>query len=946
MSGRVRTVLSVGVFVAAAVSALQLFSQTPGEPFCEGWLFTRGELSRKAAQPDFDDRDWQPVRIPHDWAIAGPFEKSAHGSTGKLPWKGVGWYRKDFFLGDGKEDQRVYLDFDGVMAVARVYVNGTLAGEWDYGYTSFRVDATPHVKFGEANTVAVQVDTREWGSRWYPGAGIYRKVALVVRNPVHLAHWGVTITTPRVTPGSAAVTITSAIENHLQEDAAVAVEVTLLDPHGAEVASGEAAAVISPRGSETANVRLEVTRPALWDLESPSLYQARVAVREGGEVVDESATEFGIRTFAFTADDGFHLNGRRVQLKGVNLHHDQGPLGAAFYPRAAERQLEIMRDIGVNTIRTSHNPPAPELLELCDRMGFLVWDECFDKWDHTAGRHDGKPPLPQFAKRQLRSMVLRDRNHPSVVVWSIGNEVNPGEMDGVTPERVAMLGEIVRRLDPTRPVGMGCHIPEVAEGPAFASLDLTGWNYAQRYATMRERFPDKPIVYSESASTVSTRGFYDPQLPRRKTDYSSTFQVSSYDLNAAPWSDIPDREFELMEADSFVAGEIVWTGFDYLGEPTPFDQTARSSYFGIVDLCGIPKDRYYLYRSHWRSDEPTLHILPHWSWPGREGTNIPVFVYTNGDEAELFLNGRSLGRRHKGAPPARPPNLALGRRVTASSNMDGHPANAAADGDGETWWRAAAPGRSWLQVDLGDMHDIRFLAVNLPREEKLYAYEISVSDDQELWQLIAEKAQSFVPQWGGPHRFFHDLAAAGRYLRIEFSGARDDAPIGLRELGVFTEPVESEYYDSTYRYRLRWNTVPYEPGELKVVAYRRGRSIGETVQRTAGSPHALRLSADRTRLEASGDDLCYVLVEVVDKNGTLCPDADNLVRFTIDGPAEIAAVGNGNPMSFEPFQAGQRRAFHGKAMVILRSQWAESGGVRLTAESEGLTGAHINMKSE
>jgi beta-galactosidase len=352
----------------------------------------------------------------------------------------------------------------------------------------------------------------------------------------------------------------------------------------------------------------------------------KTTVRVEKRIVDTETNPLGIRTFQFTANDGFHLNGRRVQLYGVCLHHDQGPLGAAFYPRAMERQLEIMRDMGVNAVRTSHNPPAPELLDLCDRMGFVVWDEAFDKWDTTADRVRGQPPLLEYCARQISSLALRDRNHPSVVVWSIGNEIGGGGRDGVTPERVKVLSDIFRKVDPTRPVGMACHIPGMAEQPNFDALDLTGWNYARRYAIYRQRYPDKPILYTESASALSTRGFYELPFPTRKTEYSRQFQVDSYDLNAAEWSDIADAEFKLMKDDAFVAGEFVWTGFDYLGEPTPFSREAKNSYFGIVDLCGIPKDRFYLYRSYWRPDTTTIHILPHWNWPDRVGQNVPVFV--------------------------------------------------------------------------------------------------------------------------------------------------------------------------------------------------------------------------------------------------------------------------------------------------------------------------------
>jgi beta-galactosidase len=954
--------------------------------FNGGWRFAKGEQVG-AEKPGFDDSAWQAVRLPHDWAISGPFNPAENGYAGKLPWRGEGWYRKTFTLeqaGGGRPQavgvppasglrppasgQRVYFDFDGVMAFPKVYVNGQLAGQWDYGYMSFRVDATPYVKFGATNTIAVHVDTRNHGTRWYPGAGIYRKVTMTICSPVHVAHWGLFVTTPEVSDASATVRVRSTLENHLDAEAQVLVTALLLDPDGKVVGKGGKSEVVPGRGSREVEQHIAVTKPQRWDVDSPKLYTVRVTVRMDNRTVDTDAASFGIRTFQFTADDGFHLNGRRVQLYGVCLHHDQGPLGGAFYPRAMERQLEIMRDMGANAIRTSHNPPAPELLELCDRMGFVVWDEAFDKWDGTADRVRGEPPLPEYGERQLRNFVLRDRNHPSVVVWSIGNELGGGGRDGVTPERVKFMSDFVRKYDPTRPVGMGCHIPGLAEQPNFDALDLTGWNYSRRYTTYRQRYPDKPILYSESASALSTRGFYDFPLPNRKNEYSTVawasrpwsqdhghelapaqagdaratqFQVSSYDLNAADWSDIPDAEFKLMQDDRFVAGEFVWTGFDYLGEPTPFSQEAKSSYFGIVDLCGIPKDRFYLYRSYWRPETTTVHILPHWNWPDRVGQNVPVFVYTNGDSAELFLNGKSLGRRQKGVVPERPENFAQGRPATVGwglPHQGGETPPKESVGQAPPYTAAQSTGQ-WWQMDLGEVRPIRYLAVTFEREEKNYGYQVRVSADASTWQTVVTKPTSRNPRWGGPIQIFHEVDAQARYIRIEFTELLNGVRPGLKEFAAHPQKAESAYYDVTYTYRLRWNDVVYEPGELKAVAYKDGRQIGEAVMRTAGKPTALRLTADRKDLVASGEDLCYILVEALDEKGTLCPLADDLIRFRIDGPAEIAAVGNGNPLSLEPFQADHRKLFYGKAMLILRTQEGQGGTVRVSATGEGFTPA-------
>jgi beta-galactosidase len=797
----------------ASKSITQIGENTAGRQvvnFNRDWKFAKG--GQKGAQAiDFNDSSWKAVRLPHDWAIAGPFNPKEDGYAGKLPWWGQGWYRKSFKLDKADAGKRIYFDFDGVMAFPKVYVNGQLAGEWDYGYMSFRVDATPYVEFGTDNIIAVYADTRNHGTRWYPGAGIYRKVTMTITEPVHIAHWGTYITTPEVADASAKINVRTTVENSSKNKSKVNIEVTLLDPDGKTAAVLESLGITIKAGdSKEFSQTFMIAKPQRWDITSPKLYTAKTIVRQGGKVVDTDTTTFGIREFKFTADDGFHLNGRRVQLYGVNLHHDQGALGGAFNTRAMERQLEIMREMGVNAIRTSHNPPAPELLELCDRMGFVVWDECFDKWDKTADRFEpNNTPLEQYGEKQIRNFVMRDRNHPCIVVWSIGNEIDPqpSAKEGVSAQRVKFMSDFFRKYDLTRPVSMACHVPSVVAKKMLDALDAGGWNYQRRYAQYRTRYPDKPIIYSESASTVSTRGFYELPLPGSKTQFSKTFQVSSYDRNSPDWADIPDREFNLMEKDTFMAGEFVWTGFDYLGEPTPYGKQARSSYFGIVDLAGIPKDRFYLYRSHWRPDVLTVHILPHWNWPERIGQNVPVYVYTNGDTVELFLNGQSLGKQTKA--------------------------------------KEAGPG----------------------------------------------------------------------------------------------------YYGSIDKYRLCFNDVNYEPGELKAIAYKDGKEIGQEVMRTAGEPAKIRLTPDRKDLKATGEDLCYILVEAFDAKDTLCPLADNLIKFKVDGPAEIAGVDNGNPLSYEPFQADYRKLFFGKAMLILRTKEGQGDNIRITAESDGLTLAEVVVQS-
>jgi beta-galactosidase len=927
----------VGACAASAVEG-------PTSTRLNHWRFTNGDPA-EAATPRFDDSTWQKVRVPHDWAIAGPFNaRHRDGSTGKLPWKGTGWYRTEFTL-DRREGSRVYLDFDGVMAFPQVYVNGQLVGDWDYGYTSFRVDATDQVNLNGKNVVAVRVDTTKHGSRWYPGAGIYRKVLLEVREPVHLAHWGIFVTTPEVTDGSATVNVKALVDNHAADPVAGRIIYTLIDPTGKDLTTSNLKGDFTP-GESQHQKTFQLLKPQHWDVAHPHLYSLKTELEVDGRIVDSQTTPFGIRTFEFTADDGFHLNGRRVQLYGVNLHHDHGPLGAVFNTRAMERQLEIMKEMGVNALRTSHNAPAPEVLELCDRMGIIVWDECFDKWNTTADRFRGEPSHQEHGERHLKSMVLRDRNHPSVVLWSIGNEI-PDDREGVNADRVKMLGDIVRKYDSTRPVTLGSCFPDHVAKGHYKSLDVVGWNYLRRYGAHRDLMPEIPIVYSESASALSTRGFYNPELATNKTDYAPGFFVCSYDLNSAAWSDIPDAEFRLMKNDPFVAGEFVWTGFDYIGEPTPYTQDARSSYFGIVDLAGIPKDRYWLYRSYWRPDETTVHILPHWNWPEHVGQNVPVFVYTNGDSAELFLNGKSLGRRTKGAAPSRPENLAANKPVSTSSTQPGNDPASINDGDLTSRWCAESDAPvQWFEIDLEKTQPVKCLVLEFEKEAKNYGYVIKTSLDGENWEVAATHNASGEPQWGGPSTAIHHVDNEARYVRIEFEELRNRAWASIWELAVYTQPAESSYYDPTYDYRLRWNDVTYEPGELKVVAYKGAQEIGTATIKTAGEPAQLRLTPDRTKLTASGDDLCYVTVEALDKGGNLCPLAENRVNFQIAGPAEIAGVCNGDPISLDSFQADHGKLFFGKTMLVVRTQEGRAGEIKITAIADGLEDASIAVGAQ
>ena len=636
----------------------------------EGWRFAR-DLSGKAdwSAEAFDDSLWRVVRVPHDWAIEGPFMTNEYsGSTGRLPWKGVGWYRLRFDVSESEAKGCVFFDFGGVMASPEVYVNGRRAGGWDYGYASFRVDATPFVRPGR-NVLAVRASTLALAARWYPGAGIYRRVVKRTRSRARFAYNGIFVTTPKVSRQRALVRVAWETEN---APVGAKVKVRVLRNGRAVGEKSEPAAL----GAAT----LEIENPDLWDVDDPALHDAEVALVDADDRdLSRETVRFGIRSIAFPVSDdskdraanGFHLNGRRVQLRGANLHSDLGLLGMAFDKSAARRQLSIMKDMGANALRTSHNPPASELLDLCDEMGILVWDEAFDKWDAYGGRRDDQP-LEEYVASNLVAFVRRDRNHPSVIVWSIGNEIwewNPANPirdadnaltdhgpSGQTRERNGFFRDQVRLFDATRPVGNG-NRPSMNKDcifdlGIFDPLDVVGWNYNHSYAAFKKRYPKKVVVYSESASAISSYGVYlDNALGGRKAATrlrgDGPAQVDSRDLQSI--GDIVDEAMGFMDDDPYCCGDFVWTGFDYLGEPAPFSKEARSSYFGIVDLTGVPKDRFYLYRSNWNRKSSTLHISPDtWTFPGKEGQNVPVMVYTDAPEAELFLNGRSLGCRRKG----------------------------------------------------------------------------------------------------------------------------------------------------------------------------------------------------------------------------------------------------------------------------------------------------------
>ena len=791
------------------------------------------------AQPDFNDSQWRLLNLPHDWGVEGPFKQEYPGETGKLPWWGVAWYRKHLELPATDAGRKIFLDVDGAMSYASVWVNGKLAGGWPYGYASWRVELTPFLKFGGDNVIAIRLDNPTQSSRWYPGGGIYRNVWLVKTAPVRIAHWGTYVTTPAVNHKFATVKIKVDVDNAGSAATAVTVkneifEIKANGSRGKSVAVTDAEDLkISANQSAASESRTLIKSPKLWSLEKPQRYVAVTTVAQNGKVIDVYETPFGIRTIDFMVGQGFFLNGQHVKLNGVCDHHDLGALGSAINLRALERQLEILKEFGVNAIRTSHNPPAPELLDLCDRLGFVVMDEAFDCWAAGKNKNDYHVLYADWHEQDLRALVRRDRNHPCVILWSSGNEV-PDQDRKEGPALAAEHLAIIHTEDSTRPVTAAVSSYKAGFSGFQNHFDVFGWNYKPgSYAQFRSTNSTIPLFGSETSSTVSSRGEYFFPVPtgnsfRSKNNKSAQadFQVSSYDYFVPGWATLPDSEWQGEEKNPFVAGEFVWTGFDYLGEPTPYnadtsnllnysnpaDQAkakeeldrlgkilvpSRSSYFGIVDLAGFKKDRFYLYQAHWRPDFPMAHILPHWNWPDRVGQVTPVFVYTSGDSAELFLNGKSLGLKQK----------------------------------------------------------------------------------------------------------------------------------------------------EQFAYRLRWDDVVYEPGELKVVAYKNGKTWATDTVKTTGAPAKLTLAADRSKIAADGQDLSFITVTVADKDGLLVPRSKNHLRFAIEGPGEIVATDNGDATSFESFQAPERNAYNGLALIIVRTKSGQSGEIKLSATADGLAGATVEIES-
>jgi beta-galactosidase len=714
-----------------------------------------------------------------------------------------------FTLQAADTNKLIFVDFDGVYRNSEVWINGHYLGIRPYGYSSFEYELTPFLNYGnKINLIAVKVDnSKQPNSRWYSGSGIYRNVWLVTTNKIHLDHWGTFITTHEVSEKSANISISLQVKNGLNQEQTVTVKTEVFDSAGEKIAETTTSDLQLKNPTTEINQSLKIDNPKLWSIENPNLYKAVSTIQYDDQVIDNYSTTFGIRTFKFDAAKGFFLNGKHMKIYGVCDHHDLGCLGAAINKRALERQLELLKNMGCNGIRTSHNPPAPELLDLCDKMGFIVMDEAFDMWKKGKTEYDYSLDWDQWHKRDLEDMVLRDRNHPSVFIWSIGNEiVEQWDHKDTSGSVIAKeLTRIIKNLDTTRPVTSNCNDVD-PQNPIIKSgaLDLIGFSYhGEFYSTFPENFPGQKLIGSETTSALETRGHYDmpsDSIRRWPVRWDKPFTLgnpdntcSAYDNCSAPWGATHEEALKQVNGYDFVSGMFIWTGFDYLGEPTPYGWPSRSSYFGIIDLAGFPKDAYYLYQSEW-TDKPVLHIFPHWNW--KKDQLIDVWAYTNCDKVELFLNGKSLG-------------------VKTKSKTDLH---------------------------------------------------------------------------------------------------------------------------------LMWS-VKFDPGILKAVGYKDGKEILVKEIKTAGVPSKIELEADRNNINADGNDLSFITVKILDKDGNIVPDADNLVNFKVSGQGKIVGVGNGSETSHESFKADYRKAFNGLCLVVIQSE-KKAGEVSLTASSQGLYGSNIIINTK
>ena len=774
----------------------------------------RNTINLKTWQFSRDSVNYKPVSIPHDWAINGPFDKKwdlqfvaieqngetekteKSGRSGALPWIGRGFYKTTVDL--KKLPKTAVLEFDGAMADPHVYINGKLAGHWAYGYNAFRVDVAPYLKKGK-NEISVSLNNREESSRWYPGGGLYRPVQFVTNaDAATINPWGCYFRTESIGNGKAEVRICTNINN---VDKTLSIENQLVDATDKVVAQFKYGD-FDAQGNVVKT--LTVDDAHLWSPETPYLYKLVTRLYRNKKLIDQTQQKVGIRTVRVAQYDGFQLNGVSRKIKGVCLHHDLGPLGAAVNKAALIRQIRTMKDMGCDAIRTAHNMPSTWQMEVCDSMGMMVMAESFDMWIYPKCKNGYALNFKDWADKDIENLVLNHRNHPSIVMWSIGNEI-PEQWSEEGRNISKHLQDLCHKFDPTRPVTQGMDRAEDALKSGFAQvMDVPGFNYrVHKYDNNIKQLPKGFLLGSETASTVSSRGVY--KFPVEASD-SKTYtdgQCSSYDVEYCPWSNLPDDDWRMQDDRDYTIGEFVWTGYDYLGEPSPYDEywPSRSSYFGICDLAGLPKDRYYLYRSHWRKDDATLHVLPHWTFPGREGETTPVYCYTSWPSAELFVNGKSQGRILKN------PNTRLDR------------------------------------------------------------------------------------------------------------------------------------------YRLRWNNVKYEPGEIKVVAYDYdGTAKGEKIIRTAGAPARIVLKADRNSISSKGEDLSFVTVSVVDKNGTPCPTATNNMKFNVSGAGKFRAACNGDATSLVAFNSTEMPLFSGELVVVVEG--LRHGTAMLSVSADGLPMAKLPIEVE
>jgi len=768
--------------------------------FNKDWKFFPGD-EPGAKSLAFIDTKWRTLSLPHDWSIEGKFDEKnpAKPEGGGLP-TGIGWYRKEFTAPADFQNRLISIEFDGVYKNSEVWINGKYLGKRPYGYSSFSYEISGFLKTGK-NTIAVKVDNSlQPDSRWYSGSGIYRNVWLTSTAKIAVAHWGTFVTANNL----GKVEIQTQIQNKTLKSQTVLVINSVYSTAGKLLVKSEAKTVKTDTVGAISKAELQIENPILWSVESPYQYKLVTQVLQNGKVIDSYETKFGVRSFNFDAEKGFSLNGKAMKILGVCLHHDLGALGAAINVRAMERQLEIMKAMGVNAIRTSHNPPAPEFLDLCDKMGFLVMDEAFDMWAKKKTKNDYHLNYPEWHKRDLEDMIKRDRNHPSIILWSIGNEIRE-QFDTTGIAITKELVGIVKNLDKTRPVISALTETDAKKNFIYQAnaLDIYGLNYNHKlYKDFPKNYPGVKFLATETTSALETRGFYDtadtirrwPKDGKTKfTEGNKEWSASSYDNVSAYWGSTHEETWKEAKKYDHVSGLFVWTGFDYLGEPLPYPWPARSSYFGIVDLAGFPKDSYYMYQSEW-TNKPVLHILPHWNW--EPGKSVEVWAYyNNADEVELYLNEKSLGKKSK-------------------------------------------------QND--DLHVL-------------------------------------------------------------------------------------------------WN-VNFEPGTLKAVSRKNGKDVLVREVKTAGAPAKIELIADRNNIKADGNDLSFVTVRILDVNGNIVPNADNLVDFKVEGSGFIAGVDNGFQASLEPFKANYRKAFHGLCLAILQSK-EKTGTIKLTASSNGLSSSSITINA-